>query len=318
MILHPSWSVLAPAVLLTVATVLWAVRGWRGQPVSLKVASAARVMLALLCVGVGLGPSTAVQVDVPREANADVVLMVDRTASMGAEDYDGDQSRMTGVVQDLDRLTSDWSAVNVSVLVFDDDAQIAVPFTTDMTAVNGYLQSMGWRPSTKAAGSDISIGVDLADQLLTEAAEAHPDRQRYLVYAGDGEQTRSDAPASFDKLADLITDALVLGYGTEQGAVMPVAPGSDQVIEIGGRKQRSRADPAALRKIADQLRARYLARPGPNDPPGLVTQPSGGGRTEQRPGEAYYWALALGAVPPLLYLLWLAVSAARAAREELG
>ncbi|WP_166390153.1 VWA domain-containing protein [Nocardioides ochotonae] len=314
MSVQPVWPVL---VLAAVALVLscWSLRDWRSSSGMQRGALAARVVLALLAVGIGLRPTGLHEVEVPVPSTTDLVLLVDRTASMGALDGPAGRARIEAAGEDLAELVQQTAGANTTVIVFDDVARVAVPFTTDAAAVSTYLRTVGWRPSAKATGSDISVAVELAEQVLRSARAEHPEHQRYLVYAGDGEQTQDGAPGSFGSLREGLTGSLVLGYGTAEGGAMPVAPGEQRLVEIEGEEQVSRIDGAALSRIAEELGGQYLHRTGPGSLPTLTRGPTSA-RVELQPGEEHYWVLALAAVPFLLHLLAVAVWGSRAAKEE--
>lgn len=318
MMLQPIWPVLAAASVLLVATGVWAWRQRRGQSRGDRLASAARLLLALAAVVIGLHPVGTLQVSVPQEKTTDVVVVVDRTTSMGARDWAGDRPRMDGVAADLSELVRGVAGSRVAVIVFDDEARLAVPFTTDATTLDGFWSTLGWRPSTKASGSDISVASALAEQVLRRAAEERPDHDRYVVYLGDGEQTTESAPATFGSVRELVSGALVLGYGTPEGGSMTVSDDSEELIRIDGEVATSSIDESALRGIADQLGGDYAHRTRAGGLPELVPPESTGTVTETVPGDEYYWILAIVAAGGAAILLWGAVSGLRAAREELS
>ncbi|MCW5953997.1 MAG: VWA domain-containing protein, partial [Propionibacteriaceae bacterium] len=138
------------------------VHGWRAKGRSARIAGWLRVVLALLAIGIALRPVQGHFEPRPAESRSDVLLMIDRTTSMGATDYAGGASRMAGVAADVAELMQQVAGARVAVIVIDDEAQLAVPFTTDAAAVTGFVGSVGWRNAKTAAGSDISVGVDLA------------------------------------------------------------------------------------------------------------------------------------------------------------
>lgn len=307
------WWILPPALGL-LALALASLRGWSTAGTSARAEACSRVVIALVAVAIGLRPCATDEVEVITPSQVDLVVLLDRTASMGARDHEGGE-RMAGAGQDLVALTSAAGA-NVSVIVFDDDARLAVPFTTDTRTLGTFFETVGWRPSAKATGSDISVAVDLAGQVLRDAAANRPDHTRFLVYAGDGEQTADTAPASFAPLAELVSDALVLGYGTARGGTMPTTPGGDDVVRVDGAPARSTIDEEALRAIADDLGGSYEHRASAS---ALPTFAEAEARTQARvvPGREYYWMFALAGTPFLLHLLAVAVLSARTAREEL-
>lgn len=307
--------VLAAAVL--VLLLVWWLRGWRSASGLARVSGGLRVVLALLVLGIALRPIQGHDEPRPVESRSDVLIMIDRTTSMGATDYAGGEPRMDGVAADVAALVQHVAGARVGVIVIDNEAQLAVPFTTDGQAVTGFVRTLGWRPARTAAGSDISVGVDLARQTLERAAAERPDHQRYFVYCGDGEQTVDAVPGSFAELADLLSGSLVLGYGTATGSTMLVSPESDEQVRVDGIAQLSRLDEPNLLTIAAQAGGQYLRRSAPGGLPELV------GAQVLTEAEfvttaEFYWMLALAGVPLLVTLLARAVLGVKTARSELN
>lgn len=318
MMLQPIWTILVPALMLLVFTAVWAVRQWSVGTGPARMGAIVRLGLATLAALIGLHPVASVQVNVARESPADVVVLLDRTTSMGALDFDGDQPRMVGAAADLTDLVGELAGARIAVIVFDDDARLAVPFTTDATSVTSFLQTVGWRPASRASGSDVSVAVELAQQTLREAGADRPDHERHLIYVGDGEQTAETARQSFEPLRDLVTSSLVLGYGTETGAPMRESPDGDALVRLDGQVQTSKIDQSVLRGIAEETGGTYHHRTRAGDLPDLGVEPAPGPRTELRAGAEYYWILALIAAGGLCLLGWSSVSALRAVREEVA
>lgn len=316
MMLQPVWVVLVPGVVLLAFSLGWAVRCWPGSAPAARALALVRVLLAAVAVLIGLHPVGAVRVSVPRETPVDLVVLLDRTTSMGAIDHAGSQPRMSGATADLTDLVTEVAGARIAVIVFDDEARLAVPFTTDVTTVTGFWQTVGWRPSAKASGSDVSVAVELAEQTLRRAAADRPGHDRYLVYAGDGEQTAERAAGSFAPLRELVTASLVLGYGTRAGAPMRVSADRDDLVRLDGTVPTSRADPQRLRAIAEQLAGAYHHRTERGSLPRLVTTPPGGTTSELRPGREYYWIFALVAGVGVVALGGASVRALRTVREE--
>jgi Mg-chelatase subunit ChlD len=198
-------------------------------------------------------------------AALDVLLVVDRTTSMGAMDYDGDQPRMTGVAHDVEELVRRLGPARYSVITSDNVARVAAPWTTDASAIVSLAQTVGWREESYGTGSDIAAAADLTRDVLSAAADARPDTARFVVYLGDGEQTADDAPGSFAAAGELADGALVLGYGTAEGGRMRQSPNVEELVTRNGEPQLSHIDEDALKTIAEQLGGAYehRAAPGP-------------------------------------------------------
>lgn len=307
MTVSPLWPVLAGGVLVLLLVGRSYAR--RGELWALLRRGGATLVLLLAA----LQFQSASQEAPPSPSSVDVLLLVDRTTSMGATDWNGAQSRMAGVAEDVAELVGALPGSRVSVVTADNEARVVTPWTTDAAAVVTAARTMGWREEGYGTGSDISVGVPVALDQLASAARARPGAARYLVYFGDGEQTTSAAPGSFEPLRGLLTDALVLGYGTPEGATMSVRPGADELVKRDGVAQLSRIDEGALAAIADQLGGSYQHRSAPgglqlwSSPLGDVGEASG-----ELPPPPVSWWLGLAAA---VLLVWdLGVSARQAAR----
>ena len=98
-----------------------------------------------------------------------------------------------------------------------------------------------------------------------------------LVLAGDGEEN-GQAVSSAEEIArdygpmlDLVDAALVLGYGTEQGATMPFDGGLVSDPQGSGPGV-SKSDPENLQAVADAVGGTYLPVVRGGDSPTDVTQ----------------------------------------------
>ncbi|QXT63602.1 VWA domain-containing protein [Tessaracoccus palaemonis] len=273
-------------------------------------------VLALVAV-IATQPALAAT-DEPAEAPAglDVVLVIDRTTSMGAEDYDGDRPRMDGVAADVTELVSRLGAARYSAIVSDNEATQALPWTTDARAVTSLAQTVGWRDESYGTGSDIAAAEPLATQLLSDSAATRPEAHRLLVYLGDGEQTSPEAPSSFAPAAAYLDGALVLGYGTTEGGRMRTTPDSDEYVTRDGSPQISRIDEDNLRQIAAQLGGGYEHRTAPgvfaSDLPAAAVAVSG----DDAAGRSLAWIAAAAALLPLLWGLSVCVRHWRRSRED--
>lgn len=194
---------------------------------------------------------------------ADIVLVIDRTTSMGATDWNGTQPRAAGVATDIEAIAAAAPNARFAVVVVDNAARVSMPWTTDTRALVTLGRTVGWREIQHGAGSTIGSGTSVAGDLLQLSAERRPDTPRYLIYLGDGEQTSDRDSDPIAPLTELLDGALVLGYGTREGATMPTSPGSNELVEINGEPQKSRIDEARLQQLAKELEGRYEHRTGP-------------------------------------------------------
>ncbi|GAB3819998.1 VWA domain-containing protein [Tessaracoccus terricola] len=313
MTMAPIWPILA-AVLLLLA--LWGItthrhRAWR------RASTWRRLAMLLLVAVVGLQLQQP-ESSSPPPAGTDIVLVVDRTTSMGALDYAGLQPRMEGVAVDVAALTRAHPGARYTVVTTDNQARVALPWSTDPAALRTLAETMGWREAALGSGSDVTAGADLALEMLQDSATARPEATRYLVYLGDGEQTGPEQSNSFAPAGELVTDALVLGYGTTTGGQMAQHPGTDELVLADGEPAISRMDPTRLQQIADELGGTFRARTGPG---GLSFWPGAPeASVEQATGGAVVsvtWLAALALLPLACWELWHATAVLAAARKEL-
>lgn len=306
-------AVLAVVALVAAGLVVLRHRGGRRQAVPRR-----RLVLALVLVAVALRPVVGTSTTVSYSSGVDVVIMIDRTASMAAEDHAGGRTRLEGMKDDLARLVASVEGSRFAVVVFDNGARVALPYSTDAAAVVSLADAIGWREAAFGTGSDIAAGVPVAQALLERSHAERPEVGRYLVYVGDGEQTIEAPPGSFAPLSPFVDGGLVLGYGTASGGVMREREGSDTYVTHGGERATSVIDQDNLRRIAEEVGVPYRHRTADTDlslpVSGAVLVP-----TERRDPRGFelYWVLAGVALLVLAVDLWDGLGRLRRAQEEL-
>ncbi|WP_371029528.1 VWA domain-containing protein [Pseudoclavibacter sp. JSM 162008] len=271
----------------------------------LRLAACALIVVAAFRPGVGSAPAPNLQSEV------DVLFVVDTTASMVAEDWDG-APRLDGVKADISALTAAHEGARFGLVTFDAAAVQRLPFTADTTALDALLQTLRPEVTQYSRGSSISIAEPLVRDVLEAAAEAEPERARLVYYLGDGEQTAETEPESFSAVAGYLAGGAVLGYGTEEGGPMKATAGTlatdepSYILDGQGQQARSVIDTAALQTIADDLALPLEVRePGTEVVPAEVD----GTRVTKTGGSAetafeVYWILAAAAFLLLLRDVW--------------
>lgn len=193
------------------------------------------------------------------------MLVVDTTASIVAEDWNGDEPRLDGVRADVQTIVDEYPGARFALITFDASADLRMPLTTDTTALVSSLEVLRPEVTSQSRGSSIGIANQLLTDTLSNAAEASPERSRMVFYFGDGEQTVTTAPEPFDG-SEKFTDAgAVLGYGTAEGGPMKLTTGgvegsSSEYIEYQGANALSVIDEANLEAIAAELGVEYQHR----------------------------------------------------------
>ena len=237
-----------------------------------------RLFLVLACTLLALRPGlpdgSAQQV----VADVDVVLVVDSTTSMVAEDWNG-EPRLDGVRADVQQLIDAYPGARFSLITFDNSASQRLPLTTDVDAVMSALEVLTPPTTAYARGSDIGVAAPLLAQVLTAQDDAADDfaqastvtaagsaRAQFVFYFGDGEQTAETDPTSFAGAANLVSGGAVLGYGTAEGGRMRVDTGrlgddaAPEYLQYDGSDALSFIDEQNLAGVAADLGVGYAHR----------------------------------------------------------
>ncbi|GAT74657.1 vWA domain-containing protein [Microbacterium hydrocarbonoxydans] len=243
-----------------------AVLGLRKAPGRDKGLWVLRLVMLLACFAMLLRPGIPGGATQTLATDTDIVLVVDTTASIVAEDWDGDSPRLDGVRADIQAIVDEYPGARFALITFDATADIRLPLTTDTTALISSLEVMRPEVTSQSRGSSIGIANGLLQDTLSSAAKSSPDRSRMVFYFGDGEQTVTAPPEPF-KGSEKYTDAgAVLGYGTAEGGPMKLTTGGldgsgdGGYIEYQGENALSTIDEENLEAIADQLGIEYQHR----------------------------------------------------------
>jgi Ca-activated chloride channel family protein len=229
---------------------------------------ARRIGIALVFLIIMLRPGIGEAEAPTRLADVEVLVVVDRTRSMAALDHGDREPRIEGVKEDLAELADALPGARFGMLAFGAEARLVLPFTTDANAFHAAVETLYLEGPQDGVGSRADRPVPELVEVLQRAEEKDRDRRRIVVYVGDGEDTTQEGQDhSFRALRDLADGGVVLGYGTTEGAVMPV---SDDLDPDEGYVRDpetfddaiSRADPENLERIADELGVPFEQRTG--------------------------------------------------------
>ncbi len=332
MILRFAWD---PAVLGFLLVVLggFAVHGIvRGGADGTRPAWWRRLGLVVATLAIGATPAVVASSE-QVTTNVEAFIVVDRTGSMAAEDWNGSSPRLEGVRADVAALTEVFPGARWSIIGWDSQASRQLPLTTDARAVVTWAETLRQELTMYSAGSAIDRPAATLADALAGAAERNPANVRLVFFLSDGENTDGDASSTdasvdpYRELAGLVDGGAVLGYGTAEGGRMrtydgtardqpwiqdrTVTPPTDAV---------SRIDEENLRELADVLGVTYLHRTAPG---GLDVLADGvdvetiveDGRTTVNVYRDVYWPFAWIVVA---LLAWEAFDQVRALRELRG
>ncbi|MEV8594160.1 VWA domain-containing protein [Streptomyces sp. NPDC052012] len=261
--------------------------GWRRH----VPAGAFCAMLALLVVGFAR-PTAEVQV--PRE-RATIVVAFDTSGSMEATDVEPTRfiAAQRAALTFIDRLPERF---NTGLVTFSGSATVAVPPTTDRTALRTAVGQLV--PGQGTAIGEAVVAARDAIRALDKEAETEPP-PAHIVLLSDGSNTvgRSVESAAEEAAADRIPVSTI-AYGTEDG-----------VLELpDGRVLQVPADGPALENLASRTGGDYHEAATGEELEDVYEDigSSVGHRTEER--EIWQWFVAAGLLTALLAaatsLLW--------------
>ncbi|MFY9712775.1 MAG: vWA domain-containing protein [Microbacterium sp.] len=232
---------------------------------------ALRLVLLLACFVMFLRPGIPGGATQTLATDTDIVLVVDTTASIVAEDWDGEEPRLDGVRADVQAIVDEYPGARFALITFDASAQLRMPLTTDTTALISSMDVLRPEVTSQSRGSSIGIANQLLAETLKSASERSPDRSRMVFYFGDGEQTASTSPESFRSSKKYADAGIVFGYGTAEGGPMRLTTGSvgddgAEYIEYQGEPAMSVLDEQTLQTLADELGIEYQHRTADTEP----------------------------------------------------
>lgn len=319
----PVWAVVLIVLALGALCVVALVRGPdRARRRNWGVRLLVVLLLGVACLRPGIGTGSAATAT----NDLDVFFVIDTTASMNAEDWNG-APRLDGVRADVMTLAEAHAGARFALLTFDSEGQLRLPLTTDVTALQTSVSTLRPEITEYSTGSSISAANELLEKTLARTAESKPERARVVYYLGDGEQTSSDAPESYEDSAPFVQGGAVLGYGTTQGGPMretlsgfaTTEPG--YITDTSGADAISRIDEAALQEIATQLGVGYQHRTPDSAPQAAQVDPTvletETGNDVERAFDLY-WILAIMIFLLLLREVWILTRAITELAESRG
>ena len=151
-----------------------------------------------------------------------ILFVIDTSVSMRALDYDGNQERIKGVMDDCCYIVDELSNCKFSIITFGDSVQKLVPFTRDTDMVQSELKAINLEDDNYSSGTSINIVKETLEKTLIEESKKQEGNEKIILFfISDGEITKEDEKLeSFSNLGQYIFNGAVLGYGTKNGGKM--------------------------------------------------------------------------------------------------
>jgi Ca-activated chloride channel family protein len=183
-------------------------------------------LLAVSALVVALArPVSGASVETVYPIGAEVIFLIDVSLSMAAPDLA--PSRLTRAMLDASELAQMLRGTAFGIVAF---AGVAVPFmppTTDLAALNLFLNSLS-TDFIAVQGTSLAAGLTTS---LT-AFDDNPATPSVIVLLTDGEDHEGQIDVALLALIENRTPVFALGYGTEQGSTIPTINPTNQVPEF--------------------------------------------------------------------------------------
>ena len=202
--------------------------------------------------------------------NLDVLFVIDNTISMNALDYNGSNTRLSGVKEACNYIIDELNGSRFSVITFDNTSRIVTPYTYDTNITREAISIMTPINELYAKGSSIDVSLDSIMYSLKNSKKKN-DNNRIIFFISDGENTSNNSIKSFKNVSKYISDGAVLGYGTKKGGYMKDESEyatNEYIMDYTGTnfgKAISKIDEKNLKEIANDMDVDYIHVTNSND-----------------------------------------------------
>ena len=254
--------------------------------------------------------------------DVDVLLVVDNTISMLAEDYGkNDERRIDAVKEDVAEIIDTFEGARFALITVTDTANYLVPYTSEYNLITQAVNALEGQTKVYGSGTSLNVVRDVFEDNLEDNAdsmkEEDDDRIQLVFFISDGENTDDKKMNSFEDLSEYIDGGAVMGYGTRDGGIMKVKySATSEEYEVlkyydNGYNlvtPKSHIDEETLENLADDLGIDYYHMTKSSDLDDMLDEltaklDSGEFSKSSETGEGYdniYWIFALALAVVLL------------------
>ena len=207
------------------------------------------IALALLVVAAA-GPRFGVDLGAAEERGIDIVLALDVSRSMLAQDQS--PTRLAAAKAQIASLSERAEGERVALVLFAGEARLRVPLTKDLRSLH-MLAGLADPYSVGVGGSDLGAALETALEALPENSGGHES----IVLLTDGEDLRGEARRVAERCAERGIVVHCVGFGSPLGAKIP-QPGGGFVRDDSGSEVVTRMDPESLAALAEPSGGRLV------------------------------------------------------------
>lgn len=198
-------------------------------------------------------PVWGVSAEVVQVEGVAILFVIDISRSMDTQDIA--PSRLERAKIDIQRITQEMTN-DIGFIAFAGEPYVYMPLTYDKHSTQTFLSAI----TTKAIsnqGTDIYSSITLAVDILME----HSVAQKFIVLMSDGENHKLSNPEGIQLAIDNDIIVHTVGYGTIEGAEIPLYDDNDSVIgyqtDDANVIVTSKLESAILEEIALQTGGNY-------------------------------------------------------------
>jgi len=217
------------------------------------------IIMLMLLVFAAARPQWGKKLEIVEEKAIDIVVAVDVSKSMLAEDIK--PNRIKRAKNSFQEFVNGLKTDRVGIILFAGNSFVQCPLTNDYSALNMFASiiEVGLIPQP---GTNISSAISNAAELYPKGSQ-----NRVLVLITDGENLQGDIKAQIKKANNNNIIIYAIGIGTTQGAPIPVskkdANSKSYLKDEEGNIVLSRLDVQTLSTITSQTGGKlYQVTPG--------------------------------------------------------
>ena len=200
-----------------------------------------------------LGPSFGKASKELKAISKDIILAVDLSASMNAEDVA--PTRLEKVKFELKNIVKAFSGNRVGLIIFSSEAFVQCPMTFDEGAISLFIETLntGLVPS---AGTDFSEPLSLGLKKITNDEDSRENaKSKVIILISDGEDFGSKTMSVAENLKDEGIRVFTLGVGTSQGSKIRTRGG--YLLDQNRKPVITKLNSKELKRIANATDAKY-------------------------------------------------------------
>ena len=200
-----------------------------------------------------LGPSFGKASKELKAVSKDIVLAVDLSASMNANDVA--PTRLEKVKFELKNIVDAFSGNRIGLIIFSSEAFVQCPLTFDEGAIKLFIETLN-TSLVPSAGTDFSEPLTLALKKISEDEESRQNaKSKVIILISDGEDFGSKTMKVADEIRDEGIRVFTLGVGTAEGSKIRTRGG--YLLDQNRKPVITKLNSRELKKIASATEGKY-------------------------------------------------------------